>query len=154
MLRRHITLIAILLTSALASAGASSAAAQTEAGSAARSVAGTYRYKTYQPGKAGYDNLLEITEGEGGGLRISLSGTYIYPANGAETMKEASGEGAATLRGAVATAEVLPDGGDTPCRVEITFAGGKAEVKTDEDCGFNVVLDGAYTKEAAAAVAP
>ena len=52
------------------------------------SVAGTYHYKTYRPGKGGYDNTLKVKDRGGGKLHISLSGAYMYRANGAETMHE------------------------------------------------------------------
>lgn len=116
---------------------------------AAASVAGAYHYKTYRPGKEGYDNTLEVEDKGGGRLHVSLSGTYMYRANGAETMHEASGEGDASLRGNIATASVTPDGAEGPCRVVITFEGDRAGVKADDACDFNVVLDGLYVKEKA-----
>jgi hypothetical protein len=109
------------------------------------SVAGTYHYKTYRPGKGGYDNTLEIAV-KSGKLHVSISGSYSYRANGAETMHDASGEGDATLRGNVATASVTPDGGAGPCRVVIVFEGDKAQVKANKACEFNIVLDGTYIK--------
>ena len=115
------------------------------------SYAGTYRYKTYRPGKEGYDNTLEVEDRGGGRLHVTLSGTYIYKANGEETMHEGGGEGDATLRGNVATASVTPDGGDAPCRVLIIFEGSEAGVKADSSCGFNVNLDGTYRNEKAGA---
>ena len=118
-------------------------------GAAPASVAGTYRYKTYRPGKEGYDNTLEVEERGGGRLHVTLSGTYLYRANGEETMHEGGGEGDATLRGNVATASVTPDGGGSPCRVLIIFEGGEAGVKADSSCGFNVDLDGTYRGEKA-----
>ena len=113
------------------------------------SFAGTYHYKTYRPGKEGYDNTLEVEDKGGGRLHVTLSGTYLYRANGAETMHEGGGEGDATLRGNVATARVTPDGGGDPCRVLIIFEGGEAGVKADSSCGFNVELDGTYRSEKA-----
>ena len=115
------------------------------------SYAGTYRYKTYRPGREGYDNTLEVEDRGGGRLHVTLSGTYIYKANGEETMHEGGGEGDATLRGNVATASVTPDGGDAPCRVLIIFEGSEAGVKADSSCGFNVNLDGTYRNEKAGA---
>ena len=44
----------------------------------ATTVAGTYRYKTYRPGKEGYDNTLEIEDKGDGKLHISLYGAYKY----------------------------------------------------------------------------
>src|SRR4051812_24963461 len=117
------------------------------------SYAGTYHYKTYRPGREGYDNTLEVEEKGGGRLHITLSGTYIYKANGEETMHEGGGEGEATLRGNIATARIKPDGGDAPCRVLIIFEGGEAGVKADSSCNFNVELDGTY-RNAKAAAAP
>jgi hypothetical protein len=114
------------------------------------SYAGTYHYKTYRPGKEGYDNTLEVEDKGGGRLHVTLSGTYIYKANGKETMHEGGGEGEATLRGNVATARVTPDGGDSPCRVLIIFDEGEAGVKADGSCGFNVELDGTYRMKGAA----
>ncbi len=111
------------------------------------SYAGTYQYKTYRPGREGYDNTLEVEDRGGGRLHVTLAGTYIYKANGAETMKEGGGEGDAILRGNVATASVTPDGGDAPCRVHIIFENGEAGVKADSACGFNVALDGTYRSE-------
>jgi hypothetical protein len=108
------------------------------------SFAGTYHYKTYRPGKEGYDNTLKVEDKGRGRLHVTLSGTYMYQANGAETMHEGGGEGEATLRGNVATARVTPDGGEGPCRVLIIFEGGEAGVKADSSCGFNVELDGTY----------
>ncbi|HJQ32484.1 MAG TPA: hypothetical protein VJ866_09900 [Pyrinomonadaceae bacterium] len=108
------------------------------------SYAGTYRYKTYRPGKDGYDNILKVEDKGGGRLHVTLSGTYMYRDNGEETMHEGGGEGDATLRGNVATARVTPDGGDAPCRVFIIFEDGEAGVKADSSCGFNVDLDGTY----------
>ena len=115
------------------------------------SYAGTYRYKTYRPGREGYDNTLEVEDRGQGRLHVTLSGTYIYKANGEETMHEGGGEGDATLRGNVATASVTPDGGDAPCRVLIIFEGSEAGVKADSSCGFNVDLDGTYRNEKAGA---
>lgn len=108
------------------------------------SYAGTYHYKTYRPGKEGYDNTLEVEDRGGGRLHVTLSGTYIYKANGEETMHEGGGAGDAVLRGNVATASVTPDGGDVPCRVLIIFEGGEAGVRADSSCGFNVELGGTY----------
>jgi hypothetical protein len=135
---------ALLLACALLSAAAARVTAAPQLAPAPASYAGTYRYKTYRPGKEGYDNTLEVEDRGGGRLHVTLSGTYIYKANGEETMHEGGGGGDATLRGNVATARVTPDGGDTPCRVLIIFEGGEAGVKADGACGFNVELDGTY----------
>jgi hypothetical protein len=113
------------------------------------SFAGTYHYKSYRPGKEGYDNTLKVEDKGGGRLHVTLSGTYMYRDNGEETMHEGGGEGDAVLRGNVVTASVTPDGGDTPCRVLIIFEGGEAGVKADSACGFNVDLDGSYRSEKA-----
>lgn len=115
------------------------------------SYAGIYHYKTYRPGKEGYDNTLEVSDGGGGRLHVTLSGTYIYKAGGEETMHEGGGSGDATLRGNIATASVTPDGGEEPCRVFIIFDGGEAAVKADASCGFNVELDGTYRNAKASA---
>lgn len=115
------------------------------------SFAGTYRHKTYEPGKEGYDNSLEVEDGGGGRLRVTLSGAYIYKANGEETMHEGGGAGDAILRGNVATASVTPDGGGEPCRVLIIFEDGEAGVKADGSCGFNIDFNGAYRGEKAGA---
>lgn len=117
---------------------------------AAASVAGAYHYKTYRPGKEGYDKTLKVEDKGGGRLHVSLSGAYMYRANGEETMHEANGEGDASLRGNIATASVTADGAEGPCRVVITFEGDRAGVKADDTCDFNVVLDGLYVKEKAA----
>lgn len=132
-----------------AAAGGRYAAAQSAADAPAQAalVAGTYHRKTYRPGKEGYDNTLEVEDKGDGRLRVSLSGTYIYKVDGAESMHEASGEGEATLRGNIATASVTADGADSPCRVLIIFDGGEAGVKAGGDCNFNVDLDGAYLNE-------
>lgn len=145
---------ALLLACALLSAAASRVSAVTAAqqlAAASASYAGTYHYKTYRPGKEGYDNTLKVEEKGGSRLHITLSGTYMYRDNGEETMHEGGGEGDAVLRGNVATASVKPDGGDTPCRVLVIFEGGEAGVKTDSSCGFNVELDGTYKSEKAGA---
>ncbi len=126
------------------------AAAAPQLADAPRSFAGTYHYKTYRPGKEGYDNTLEVEDRGRGLLHVTLSGTYLYQADGEETMHEGGGEGEATLRGNVATASVTPDGGEAPCRVLIIFEGGEAGVKADSSCGFNVELDGTYRGERAA----
>ena len=136
---------ALLLACALVPFAAthdSAAAVQTAA--ARVSYAGTYHYKTYRPGREGYDNTLEVVDEGGGRLHVTLSGSYIYKADGQETMHEGGGEGDATLRGNVATARVTPDGGDAPCRVLILFEEGQAGVKADASCNFNVELDGTY----------
>lgn len=140
---------ALLLVFALLSAAALRGPAAPAPQLAARptSFAGTYRYKTYRPGREGYDNTLEVEDRGGGRLHVTLSGTYIYKANGEETMHEGGGEGDATLRGNVATASITPDGGDAPCRVLIIFEGVEAGVKADSSCGFNVALDGTYRSE-------
>ena len=155
--RRHAALRSLFLASALTCGGALSAGAADAGGgqapapgAPAQSVAGTYRYQTYRAGREGYDNELVVKDAGGGRLHISLSGSYIYRANGAETMKEGGGEGTAALKGTVATASLTPDGGGEPCRVDITFGGGRAVVKAADDCGFNIVLDGAYLKAGAA----
>ena len=135
-------LLALALLSAAAPRGSAAPAPQLAAAPA--SYAGTYHYKTYRPGKEGYDNTLEVEDRGGGRLHVTLSGTYIYKADGEETMHEGGGEGDATLRGNVATASVTPDGGDAPCRVLIIFEGGEAGVKADSSCNFNVELDGTY----------
>lgn len=139
---------ALLLACALLPAAAAAATAPQLAAPRA-SYAGTYHYKTYRPGKEGYDNTLEVEEKGRGRLHVKLSGTYIYKANGEETMHEGGGEGDATLRGNIATASVTPDGGDSPCRVVIIFGDGEAGVKADSACGFNVRLDGAYRMKGA-----
>jgi hypothetical protein len=113
----------------------------------AASVAGTYRYKTYRPGGEGYDNTLEVEDKGGGRLRVTLSGAYIYKADGAETMHEGGGEGEATLRGNIATASLTPDGDDRPCRVLIIFEGREAGVKPGGDCNFNIEFGGTYVDE-------
>ncbi len=112
------------------------------------SVAGTYHYKTYRPGKEGYDNTLKVEDKGGGKLHISLEGAYMYRANGAETMHEGDGEGDATLRANVATAS-MSSGGESPCRVVIIFEGDKARVKTGDPCNLNVDFNGTYIKEKA-----
>ena len=142
----NVTARALLLALALLSAAAprGAAAASPQLAAAPPSYAGTYHYKTYRPGKEGYDNTLEVEDRGGGRLHVTLSGTYIYKANGEETMHEGGGQGDATLRGNVATASVTPDGGDAPCRVLIIFEGGEAGVKADGSCGFNVKHDGTY----------
>lgn len=149
----NVKVFALLLAVALLPAAAPrvSAAPAPQLAAAPASYAGTYRYKTYRPGREGYDNTLEVEDRSDGRLHVTLSGTYIYKANGAETMKEGGGEGEATLRGNVATASVTPDGGDAPCRVLIIFDGGEAGVKADSSCGFNVALDGTYRSEQAGA---
>src|ERR1044071_4644385 len=140
---------ALLLACALTAAAASSASAAPQLAPARASYAGTYNYKTYRPGREGYDNTLEVEEKGGGRLHVKLSGTYIYKANGEETMHEGGGEGDATLRANIATASVTPDGGDSPCRVLIIFGDGEAGVKADSGCGFNVELDGTYRMKGA-----
>lgn len=112
------------------------------------SVARTYHYKTYRPGKGGYDNTLKVEDQGGGKLHISLEGAYMYRANGAETFHEGDGEGEATMLGNRATGSVLS--GDSPCRVVISFEGDKARVKMGNDCDNNFyILDGTYIKEKA-----
>lgn len=115
------------------------------------SLVGTYKFKTYKDGKEGYDNTLEIEQSKGGKLRVYLTGVYIYQANGAETMKEGSGEGFGTLRGSTLTANVSEESVEeeeaAACRVTITFRGAQATVKQAANCSFNVMLDGVYTKE-------
>ena len=142
---------ALLLACALLPAAASRASAgpAPQLTPARASYAGTYHYKTYRPGKEGYDNTLEVEDKGGGRLHVKLSGTYIYKANGEETMHEGGGEGDATLRANIATASVTPDGGDAPCRVVIIFDDGEAGVKADSSCGFNVALDGTYRMKGA-----
>jgi len=142
----NIKACSLLLAFALLPAAAlrASAAPAPQLAAAPASFAGTYRYKTYRPGREGYDNTLEVEDRGGGRLHVTLSGTYIYKANGEETMHEGGGEGDATLRGNVATASVTPDGGDAPCRVLIIFENGEAGVKADGSCGFNVDLNGTY----------
>lgn len=137
---------ALLLACALlpAAAPAARAAAAPQSAQATASFAGTYHFKTARPGEEGYDNTLEVKDRGRGRLHVTLSGTYIYKANGEETMKEGGAEGEATLRGHIATASVTPDGGDAPCRVLIIFDGGEAGVKADSACSFNVQLDGTY----------
>ncbi|MBV9924166.1 MAG: hypothetical protein JOZ96_03930 [Acidobacteria bacterium] len=135
----------------LCAANHASARPAPQLSAAPASYAGTYHYKTYRPGKEGYDNTLEVEDRGGGRLHVTLSGSYIYKANGEETMHEGGGEGDATLRGNVATASVKPDGGDAPCRVIIIFEGGEAGVKADTSCGFNVELDGTYRSAKASA---
>jgi hypothetical protein len=146
----NVKAFALLLSCALLSAVATSvSAAPAPQLAAASSYAGTYHYKTYRPGKEGYDNTLEVEDGGRGRLHVKLSGTYIYKADGEETMREGGGEGDATLRGNIATASVTPDGGDSPCRVIIIFDSGEAGVKADSTCGFNVQLDGTYRMKGA-----
>jgi hypothetical protein len=135
---------ALLIACALLLGAATCVSAGTAPQLAAASFAGTYHYKTYRPGKDGYDNTLKVEERGGGRLHVTFSGTYIYRDNGEETMHEGGGEGDAILRGNVATAKVTPDGGDAPCRVVIIFEDGEAGVKADSSCGFNVDLDGSY----------
>jgi len=149
----NIKVYALLLACALLPAAALSASADPapQLAAAPASFAGTYHYKTYRPGKEGYDNTLEVEDSGRGRLHIKLSGTYIYKANGEETMHEGGGEGEATLRGNIATASVTPDGGDAPCRVLIIFEAGEAGVKADSLCSFNVDLEGTYRSAKAGA---
>ena len=127
------------------------AGGEAEPAVAAKSFAGVYNFETYKPGEAGYVNSLTVSS-EGSGLSVFFEATYVYPANGAETFKEASGGGKAVLRGSTATAEIFEDGGDekNPCRLTIIFAAGQATVKESDDCYFNVALSGVYKKQAAA----
>jgi hypothetical protein len=137
---------ALLLAFALLPAAAPRvpAAPAPQLAAAPASFSGKYHYKTYRPGKEGYDNTLEVEDRGGGRLHVTLSGTYIYQADGEETMHEGGAEGDAVLRGNVATARVTPDGGDEPCRVLIIFEGGEAGVRAGGACHFNVDLDGTY----------
>jgi hypothetical protein len=141
----------LLLACALVPCANTRTSAAPQLAAARASVAGTYHYKTYKPGKEGYDNTLEVVERDGGRLHVTLSGSYIYKANGEEAMHEGGGEGDATLRGNVAVASVTPDGGDAPCRVLIIFDGGEAGVKADTSCNFNIEFDGTYRSAKAAA---
>ena len=147
----RVKVYALLLACALPSAAAPQASAVAAPQlAAAPSFAGTYHYKTSRAGEEGYDNTLDVEDRGRGRLRVKLSGTYIYKANGEETMREGGGEGDAILRGNIATASVTPDGGDTPCRVIIIFDGGEAGVMAQSPCGFNVALDGTYRMKGAA----
>lgn len=137
-------LLACALTAVAAPCFEAAATAAPQLAAAPASFAGTYHYKTYRPGTEGYDNTLVVKDRGRGRLHVTLSGTYVYKANGEETMHEGGAEGDATLRGNVATASVTPDGGDAPCRVLIIFDAGEAGVKADSACGFNVQLDGTY----------
>lgn len=139
-----IKVYALLLACALLPAAAHVASAAPQLAPARASYAGTYHYKTHRPGTEGYDNTLEVEEKGGGRLHVKFSATYIYKANGEETMHEGGGEGDATLRANIATASVTPDGEDSPCRVLIVFDEGEAGVKAESACGFNVQLDGTY----------
>ncbi len=113
----------------------------------AASVAGTYRYKSYRPGEGGYDNTLKVEAKRGGKLGISLAGCYTHRVSGEETMDaDLSEVGEATLHGNRSTARVFTGQG-SECRVMITFDGDNAEVKAEQACKFNVVLDGTYIKE-------
>lgn len=139
-------LYALVIACALlpAAAPAARAAAAPQPAAAPASFAGTYHFKTHRPGGEGYDNTLEVEDRGRGRLGVTLSATYIYRANGEETMHEGGGSGEATLRGNIATASVTPDGGGDPCRVLIIFDGGEAGVKAETGCGFSVQLDGTY----------
>ncbi|MFL6337490.1 MAG: hypothetical protein ACJ754_29670 [Pyrinomonadaceae bacterium] len=150
-LNRKVFTLSLACALVLCAATYVSAGTAPQLAAAPASYAGTYHYKTYRPGKEGYDNTLEVAEKGGGRLHVTLSGTYIYKANGEETMHEGGGEGEATLRGNIATASIKPDGGDAPCRVLIIFEGGEAGVKADSSCNFNVELDGTYRNAKAAA---
>lgn len=144
---------ALLLACALlpVAAARTSATPAPQLAAAPASYAGTYHYKTYRPGKEGYDNTLEVEDKGRGRLHVTLNGNYIYKADGAETAHEGGGEGDATLRGNIATARVTPDGGGEPCRVLIIFDEGEAGVKADSSCSFNVELDGTYRNQKAGA---
>lgn len=147
---------ALLLACALLpAAGPRASAGPAPQLSAPASFAGAYQYKTSGPDGDRYDNTLEVEDRGGGRLHVTLSGTYVYKADGgAETMHEGGGKGEALLRGNVATAKVTPDGADAPCRVLIIFEGGEAGVKADSSCGFNVRLDGSYRGAKAGAARP
>ncbi len=142
----NVKVCALVFACALMSAASpgATAARTPQLAANATNYAGKYRHKTYRPGKEGYDNTLEVRNAGGGRLHVTLSGTYIYKADGEETMHEGGGEGDAVLRGNVATARVTPDGGGEPCRVLIIFEGPEAGVKAGSDCNFNVDLDGTY----------
>jgi hypothetical protein len=109
------------------------------------SVAGSYEYNTVKKG-TGYVNSLTVEDKGAGMLHVSLSGSYVYQANGAETFHEASGEGDAKLMGSSAVANIT-DEDDKICRVTINFMANQAAVKVPAACHFNVALDGVYKKE-------
>ncbi len=110
----------------------------------AASVAGTYEYNTYEGRKEGYVNTLRI-EQTNNKLKVSISGSYIYQANGAETVKDAEVGGEGELKGRTANLELTGEDG-TGCRAKINFAEGQATLKVADACAFNVMLDGVYKK--------
>jgi hypothetical protein len=125
----------------------------------AASVAGTYKFETYNANKRqGYANTLAVEAGTGGKVNVYFDATYAYPVSDRdETFKTASGGGDLTLRGNRASGAISEEGDEesgAKCRVTITFAANRATVAAAEDCNFNVAIDGVYTKEKSKSAAP
>jgi hypothetical protein len=127
-------------------------ATENEAQITAASVAGIYKFETYNAGKRqGYVNTLAVEAKAGGKVNVFFDANYNYPvSDDEETSKMASGGGDLTLRGNTASGKITEEGDEesgAKCGVTITFAANRATVKTAENCGFNVAIDGVYAKE-------
>src|SRR5687768_179819 len=102
---------------------------------AAAAVAGGYKYEVPRRGDApGYVNHLAVEDKGRGRLAVYFNAADIYDAGGVESSHETNAGGVLTLRNHTASGEISEDAGEghsgAPCRVNITFAAGRATVKT------------------------
>jgi hypothetical protein len=117
-------------------------------------VAGGYKYEVPRRGETpGYVNYMAVEDKGGGRLAVYFNAADIYDAGGVESSHETNAGGDLTLRGNTASGKISEQDGEgdvgSPCPVTITFAAGRATVKSAAGCGFRVSIDGVYRKESA-----
>ena len=148
----HCLLIALALFFGVAAQGSTTTRAEGRKAPAA--IAGSYKYEVPRLGEtAGYLNYLAVEEKGGGRLAVYFNAADIYDAGGAESSHETNAGGDLTLRGNTASGKISEQDGEgdigAPCSVTITFAAGRATVKTAAGCPLRVRIDGVYEKESA-----
>lgn len=150
----NISCLLIALALSFGAAARGSANTLDEVRLAPASVAGGYKYEVPRRGQTpGYVNHLAVEDKGGGRLAVYFNAADIYDAGGVESSHETHAGGVLTLRNHTASGEISEDDGEgpsgAPCRVDITFAAGRATVKAAAGCGFRVSIDGVYRKERA-----
>lgn len=123
----------------------SSGSSYSPAKKAALKVAGTYELNNYRVGKEGYVNSLTVAEKSNGKISVSYEGTFVFPANGAETFHEAEASGDLTLKGNQASGKLIEEGSESGCRIALNFTSERVNLKST-DCDLRVTPDGDYKR--------
>ena len=125
--------------------GAAVASSYSPAKKSALKVAGTYELNTYRVGKEGYVNSLTVTEKAGGKISVSYEGTFVFPANGAETFHEAEASGDLTLKGNQASGKLIEEDSESGCQISLNFTSERVNLKST-NCDLRVTPDGDYKR--------